>query len=196
MNRTGSTWHIEVDGGTYDRYGYRCTGENSWEKGNRFHGRRILLDPYANTGTLPTWTSLPSPADALGSLSRDEMQFDWGDDLHLEIPLEELVVYRLNVTGFTADKCELHHSAADIFFQQEENSYYPLSFFAPMDCFGPEKTSASSGLSLKRAIKELHRNQIEVLLDVIFGHTGENSDEAPETLSFHGIDNATDYILD
>ncbi|KAI5067572.1 hypothetical protein GOP47_0018100 [Adiantum capillus-veneris] len=224
INKTGSTWHIELDGSMYDRYGYRCMGESSWDKGNRFHARRILLDPYAKTlaPILPGQESLPSPAVALGLLSGDKVQFDWGDDVHLDIPLEELIVYRLNVTGFTADASSAltdnvlgtfdglldkaqHFKSLGVnciilqpifFFEKRKNSYFPLSFFAPMDCFGPEKTSASSGHSLKRAIKELHKNQIEVLLDVVFCHTGENNDEAPETVSFRGIDNATYYILD
>eukprot|EP00250_Pteridium_aquilinum_P016538 c23149_g1_i1 orf=170-2869(+) len=225
INRTGNTWHIELDGiGNFERYGYRCKGERSWEKGNRFHARRILLDPYARilAPFMPGQDSLPSPAAVLGLLPKDELQFDWEDDVHVDIPLEEVVAYRLNVTKFTADKSsglednvlgtfdglqdKIYHFKSlgvnsiilePIFFsQKKKNSFYPLSFFAPMDCFGPAKTSASSSLSLKRAIKELHNNQIEVLLDVVYTHTGENNDEAPETISFRGIDNATYYILD
>lgn len=224
INKSGSTWHIELDDCTYDRYGYRCKGESSWDKGNRFHARRILLDPYAKTLApfSPGQDSLPSPAALLGSLSKDKVEFDWGDDVCPDIPLEELIVYRLNVTGFTADKSSglgedflgtfdglvekaQHLKSLGVnciilqpilFSQKKKNAFYPLSFFAPMDCFGPDRTSASSSYSLKRAIKELHKNRMEVLLDVVFSHTGENNDEAPETISFRGIDNSTYYILD
>jgi hypothetical protein len=36
----------------------------------------------------------------------------------------------------------------------------------------------------------------QVILDVIFTHTCENNDAAPDTISFRGIDNATYYILE
>lgn len=225
IHRTGNTWHIELDDiSMFDRYGYRCKGDSSWEKGSRFHARRILLDPYAKALApfLPGQDSLPSPALVLSLLTKKQPLFDWEDDMHPNIPLEEVVAYRLNVTGFTVDKSSgLEESVLGTFdglsekiqhfkslgvnsiilqpifaFEKKRGFFYPFSFFAPMDCFGPLNTSLSSSLSLKRTIKELHKNGIEVLLDVVFTHTGENNDEAPETISFRGIDNATYYILD
>ncbi|KAH7435504.1 hypothetical protein KP509_06G067300 [Ceratopteris richardii] len=223
INKTGNTWHIELDGNMYDRYGYKCMGESSWEKGDRFHARRILLDPYAKIVApfLPGQDSLPSPAVLLGLLSNDK-EFEWGDDTSPNIPLEETVAYRLNIGGFTGDKSSglpdhilgtfeglanksEHLKALGVnciilqpifYFKKKKGAYHPLSFFAPMDIFGPERTCASSSYSLKKAIRELHKNHIEVLLDVVFSHTGENNDESPENISFRGIDNATYYILD
>ncbi len=37
---------------------------------------------------------------------------------------------------------------------------------------------------------------LQVILDVVYSHTAEDGDEAPKTISFRGIDNATYYILD
>jgi glycogen operon protein len=47
---------------------------------------------------------------------------------------------------------------------------------------------------LKTLIKELHRNGIEVILDVVFNHTAEGDHRGP-TISFRGIDNKTYYML-
>jgi len=43
-------------------------------------------------------------------------------------------------------------------------------------------------------VKALHRAGIEVILDVVFNHTGEGNHDGP-TLSFRGLDNAAYYYL-
>jgi isoamylase len=43
-------------------------------------------------------------------------------------------------------------------------------------------------------VKELHRNGIEVILDVVFNHTAEGNEHGP-TISFRGLDNKTYYML-
>jgi glycogen operon protein len=47
----------------------------------------------------------------------------------------------------------------------------------------------------KGLVKALHRAGIEVILDVVYNHTGESGPLGP-TLSFRGIDNASYYRLD
>src|SRR4029079_16809231 len=47
----------------------------------------------------------------------------------------------------------------------------------------------------KGMVKALHRAGIEVILDVVYNHTGEGNGDGP-TLSFRGIDNAAYYRLD
>ena len=46
----------------------------------------------------------------------------------------------------------------------------------------------------KALVKELHRNGIEVILDVVFNHTAEGNEQGP-TISFRGLDNRTYYML-
>ena len=43
-------------------------------------------------------------------------------------------------------------------------------------------------------VRELHRHDIEVILDVVYNHTAEGSEQGP-TLCFRGIDNAAYYRL-
>jgi glycogen operon protein len=63
--------------------------------------------------------------------------------------------------------------------------------------FTPQPRYLSSGLvsEFKTAVKRLHEAGIEVLLDVVYNHTGEGNHLGP-TLSFRGIDNKSYYRLE
>ena len=63
-------------------------------------------------------------------------------------------------------------------------------------CFSPDLRYAASGKvqEFKTMVKTLHDHGIEVILDVVYNHTGEGSHLGP-TLSFRGIDNAAYYRL-
>jgi isoamylase len=66
--------------------------------------------------------------------------------------------------------------------------YNTLSFFAP-----EPRYLASGALSeMQHAIQQLHTAGIEVILDVVYNHTCEESELGP-TLSFRGLDNASYY---
>ena len=43
-------------------------------------------------------------------------------------------------------------------------------------------------------IRNLHKNGIEVILDVVFNHTAEGNENGP-CISYRGIDNRTYYLL-
>lgn len=69
--------------------------------------------------------------------------------------------------------------------------YNSLGFFLPDPRYG----GGDPRRELKTAIKALHAAGIEVILDVVYNHTGEG-DRAGPILSFRGIDNASYYRLD
>ena len=68
--------------------------------------------------------------------------------------------------------------------------YNTLSYFAPE----PSYLSDGSLNEMRRAIHQLHEAGIEVILDVVYNHTCEESELGP-TLSFRGLDNASYYRL-
>ena len=68
--------------------------------------------------------------------------------------------------------------------------YNTIGFFAPDPRFLP----AGSIAEFKTAVKRLHEAGIEVILDVVYNHTGEGNQLGP-TLSFRGIDNLSYYRL-
>jgi len=65
--------------------------------------------------------------------------------------------------------------------------YNTIGFFMPDPRYG-------TAVQLKAAIKQLHAAGIEIVLDVVFNHTGEG-DHAGPTLAFRGIDNRSYYRL-
>ncbi len=73
--------------------------------------------------------------------------------------------------------------------------YSSIGYFAP---HGPYSASGDRGHQVrefKSMVRTLHRAGIEVILDVVYNHTGEGGPLGP-TLSFRGFDNASFYRLD
>ncbi|MDJ0736288.1 MAG: glycogen debranching protein GlgX [Nostocaceae cyanobacterium] len=72
--------------------------------------------------------------------------------------------------------------------------YSTVGFFAPKAGYAATGKFGMQVDELKALIKELHKNGIEVILDVVFNHTAEGNEHGP-TISFRGIDNKTYYML-
>jgi glycogen operon protein len=72
--------------------------------------------------------------------------------------------------------------------------YAPVSFFSPHPAYSSRRSPLGPVDEFRDMVKALHRAGIEVILDVVFNHTGENNEKGP-TLSFRGIDNAAYYVL-
>lgn len=68
--------------------------------------------------------------------------------------------------------------------------YNPYNFFA----VEPRYLTPGAERELRGVVDRLHEAGIEVILDVVFNHTGEGDRLGP-TLSFRGIDNASYYRL-
>ena len=72
--------------------------------------------------------------------------------------------------------------------------YNPVSFFAPNTSYTSSLEYNHEGNELKNLIRELNRNGIEVILDVVFNHTAEGNEDGPY-ISYKGIDNNVYYML-
>ena len=72
--------------------------------------------------------------------------------------------------------------------------YNSIGFFAPDIRYATSSDSARHVWEFKTMVKTLHSAGIEVILDVVYNHTGEGNHLGP-TLSFRGIDNASYYRL-
>lgn len=72
--------------------------------------------------------------------------------------------------------------------------YNTVSFFAPNTCYAFSQEHNHEGDELKRLIRDLKENGIEVILDVVFNHTAEGNEHGP-CFSFKGIDNNIYYML-
>jgi len=73
--------------------------------------------------------------------------------------------------------------------------YNPLSFFAPKAAYAVGMNADAQIIEFKEMVKALHAAGIEVILDMVFNHTGEGNEQG-RTLSLRGLDNSVYYILD
>ena len=70
--------------------------------------------------------------------------------------------------------------------------YNTLSYFAPMSRYSASGDAGEQVREFKDMVKTLHRNGIEVILDVVYNHTCEGNEKGP-ILSMKGADNLTYY---
>ena len=73
--------------------------------------------------------------------------------------------------------------------------YAPIAFFAPHHAYASTTDPIGAINEFRDMVKALHRSGIEVILDVVFNHTGEGGEDGP-ILSFKGLENRAYYMLD
>jgi len=170
--------------------------------------RETARRPGPNAGMAP-----------LGVLPHPEPAFDWEGD---QPPRHEsdAIIYEMHVRGFTRsptsgialarrgtfagviDKIphlkELGVTIVELLpvqqFDPQEGNYWgymPLNFFAPHRSYATDAGDARR--EFKAMVKALHREGIEVILDVVYNHTAEGDHTGP-MYSFKGIDAATYYF--
>jgi glycogen operon protein len=102
-------WHVFVKGiGAGQLYGYRVYGPFAPERGLRFDGSKVLIDPYARAvmyGKNYDREAAIRPGDnsahAMKSVVVDPLAYDWEGDMPLELPFSDTVIYEMHVGGFT-----------------------------------------------------------------------------------------------
>ena len=72
--------------------------------------------------------------------------------------------------------------------------YNTLNYFSPESQYSSSSDMGAQVAEFKAMVKALHREGIEVILDVVYNHTAEGNQLGP-MLSFRGIDNPTYYKL-
>ncbi|MEX0876202.1 MAG: glycogen debranching protein GlgX, partial [Phycisphaerales bacterium] len=74
--------------------------------------------------------------------------------------------------------------------------YNSIAFFAPHNEYGADPTRPEDVVSeFKHLVKTLHAAGLEVIIDVVYNHTGEGNHMGP-TLCLRGFDNQAYYRLD
>jgi isoamylase len=89
-------------------YAYRAHGPFAPERGVRFDGEKALVDPYGLAVAVPDkydrWAAARpgnNTETSMKSVVADPHCYDWEDDLPLNRPFAETVIYELHVAGFT-----------------------------------------------------------------------------------------------
>ncbi|MEP7027192.1 MAG: glycogen debranching protein GlgX [Candidatus Eisenbacteria bacterium] len=111
----------------------------------------------------------------------------------------EPVLDHLRGLGVTAvEIMPVHHHVNDRHLVERGLTNYwgynTLSYFAPELRYASSPAPAEALREFKTMVRALHASGIEVILDVVYNHTGEGNQLGP-TLSLRGIDNASYYRL-
>ncbi|MDR0448495.1 MAG: glycogen debranching protein GlgX, partial [Treponema sp.] len=73
--------------------------------------------------------------------------------------------------------------------------YSTVAFFSPKGSYAQDRSPGGHVREFKEMVRELHKEGLEVILDIVFNHTAEGSELGP-TFSFRGLDNPIYYTLD
>jgi glycogen operon protein len=109
------------------------------------------------------------------------------------------IINYLKVLGVTAvELMPVHQFVHDMYLLQRGLcnywGYNTVGFFAPHNGYSTGKDTGRQVHEFKLMVKALHKAGLEVILDVVYGHTAEGNHLGP-ILSFKGIDNAAYYRL-
>ena len=110
----------------------------------------------------------------------------------------EVIAY-LQKLGITAVELLPVHEFLDDKFLVERGltnywGYSSIGYFAPTARYSASGALGQQVNEFKAMVKTLHQAGIEVILDVVYNHTGEGNQFGP-TFSFRGIDNTAYYRL-
>jgi glycogen operon protein len=129
--------------------------------------------------------------------------------LHPEVPeksrgtyagvASEAAIQHLTALGVTAvELMPVHHFVDDRHLAEKGLTNYwgynTLAYLAPELRYAAGRSPRESVQQFKMMVRALHAAGIEVILDVVYNHTGEGNQMGP-TLSLRGIDNAAYYRL-
>jgi glycogen operon protein len=101
--------------------------------------------------------------------------------------------------GVTAiELLPVHHFVNDEHLEKKGLANYwgynSIGYFAPHSAFSSSGVLGQQVTEFKSMVKRLHAAGLEVILDVVYNHTGEGNHMGP-TLCFRGADNAAYYRL-
>ena len=179
--------------------------------------RDLIPDHQDSAGAMPkslvidpvfAWEDDAAPATPWDSTVIYEAHVKGMTQLHPDVPKElrgtylglssPPVIRHLKGLGVTAvELLPVHHIAAEQRLAEQGLTNYwgynSIGCFAPDVRYATSRSASGEQVSeFKTMVKQLHAEGLEVLLDVVYNHTGEGSHLGP-TLSFRGIDNATYY---
>ena len=151
--------------------------------------------------------------------------FDWSGDQQPNTPLDETIIYETHLRGFTGGGSYLdfiqkiphlkqlgitaveflplfEFNELEFFLRGDSRQhllnfwgYSTLGFFAPMSRYASSSEPGAAVTEFKTLVKALHAEGIEVILDVVFNHTGEGEKD-DRTYHFRGLDETAYYLQD
>ncbi|MFK8182712.1 MAG: glycogen debranching protein GlgX [Phormidesmis sp.] len=103
----------------------------------------------------------------------------------------------LGITAVELMPVHHFHGTPGYLASRDQRNYWgydSLNYFAPYAGYSASGMTGQQVNEFKEMVRSLHAAGIEVILDVVYNHTGEGNQMGP-TLSFRGVDNASYYRL-
>ncbi len=191
-------------------YGYRRTAsggaelrEQNTSKNDRFVSKSVVIDPAYD------WQSDAPPDTPIHNTLIYELHVKGFTALNERIPRQlrgtyaglahpASVEYLLDLGVTAVELMPVHQFVQDHRLEQlglrNYWGYNTLSFFAPHAEYAFAKTRGGQVREFKDTVRSLHAAGLEVILDVVYNHTGEGDHLGP-TLNLKGIDNEAYYRL-
>ena len=111
---------------------------------------------------------------------------------------EPAIAYLKDLGVTAVELLPIHHIASESFLHEKGLTNYwgysSIGFFAPHAGYSSGGTDGEQVREFKGMVKALHKEGIEVILDVVYNHTAEGNHLGP-ILSFRGVDNQSYYRL-
>jgi len=176
------------------------------------NGKMPLLPNWSDSAEFIPKSVVSGPHPAVDSL---QPQIAWADTviyeanvrgytmLHPDIPAHERgkfsglsngrILEYLKALGITSIELMPVHSFIDEGFLSGRGlsnywGYNSINFFTPASRYADQ----NANVEFRDMVNAIHDAGIEVILDVVYNHTGEGNGQGP-TISFKGIDNLTYY---
>lgn len=142
----------------------------------------IIYEMHVRAFTADSSSKVSNPGTFLGLIEKIPYLKDLGINA-----VELLPIHEFDETDYHLQNPKTHGQLCNFW------GYSTLNFFAPMNRYASHTGPGMASQEFKQAVKEFHKHGIEVILDVVFNHTGEGSEKGP-TLSFKGLANSIYYI--
>jgi len=190
-------------------FGYQVNGHDDadLQRDDRDSGpgmcKGVVVNPYFD------WEQDRRPRIPLADSVTYELHVRGFSKLHEHVPEEQrgtyaglasppAIMYLKNLGVTAVELMPVHHFIDDksLVDKQLRNywGYNTLGFFAPEARYSSSGDTGSQVAEFKAMVRALHREGIEVILDVVYNHTAEGNHLGP-TLNFKGLDNTTYYRL-
>ncbi|HWH35610.1 MAG TPA: glycogen debranching protein GlgX [Acidimicrobiales bacterium] len=168
-----------------------------------FVGKSVVPNPYFD------WANDRHPRTPWHETVVYEVHVKGFTAMHPEVPADQRGTYaalatpeaiqHLQSLGVTAvELLPVHQFVNDAHLVEQGLSNYwgynSIGFLAPHHAYSSSGTDGQQVQEFKQMVLRLHDAGIEVILDVVYNHTGEGNHLGP-MLSFKGIDNAAYYRL-
>lgn len=168
-----------------------------------FIPKSVVIDPHFDWGDdkhpkVPYYNTIIYEAHIKGftKLHPDIPENLRGTYAGLAHPVSIAYLKKLGITAI--ELMPVHYFLSDRHLREAGRTNYwgynTINFFAPDARYAAGDKINDQVAEFKNMVKELHKANIEVILDVVYNHTGEGSHLGP-TLSFRGVDNASYYRL-